>query len=72
VVKSLCYKPKGREFETHCSELILSIYLILPAELGPAVYSETSTRRIQVTFLGSKARPVRRTDNRASICEPII
>jgi hypothetical protein len=39
VVKALCYKPEGPGFETRRSERIFSIYLILPAALGPGVYS---------------------------------
>jgi hypothetical protein len=35
VVKTLCYKPEGRGFETRWSKLIFSIYLILSAALGP-------------------------------------
>jgi hypothetical protein len=43
VVKTLCYKPEGRRFETRWCEWMFSIYLILPAALGPGVYS-TSKR----------------------------
>jgi hypothetical protein len=39
VVKVLCYKPEGRGFEIRLGELIFSIYLILPAALGPGSYS---------------------------------
>jgi hypothetical protein len=38
MVKALCYKPEG-EFETRRGELIFSVYLILPAALGPGVHS---------------------------------
>jgi hypothetical protein len=34
VIKALCYKPEGRGFEKD----LFSIYLILPAALGPGVY----------------------------------
>jgi hypothetical protein len=37
------YKPEGRRFKTRWDEWIFSIYLILPAALGPGVYS-TSNR----------------------------
>jgi hypothetical protein len=39
VVKALCYRPQGRGFETRWGEWMFSIYLILPATLGPLVYS---------------------------------
>jgi hypothetical protein len=38
VVKAICYKPEGRGLETRGDELFFSIYLILPAALGPGVY----------------------------------
>jgi hypothetical protein len=42
-VKTLCYKPEGRGFETRLGELFFfSIYLIFPAALGPAVYSASN------------------------------
>jgi hypothetical protein len=47
VVKALCYKVEGRGFATRCSELIFSIYLILPAALGPAIYSPSSRNKYQ-------------------------
>jgi hypothetical protein len=53
------------------------IYLILPAALGPGVYSasltEMSIRNIKIImFLGSKVRLVRRADNLTAIYEPIV
>jgi hypothetical protein len=39
LVKALCYKPGGRGFETRWDEWIFSIYLILPAALGPGMHS---------------------------------
>jgi hypothetical protein len=39
VVKALCYKPEGLGSETGWSEFIFSIYLIIPAAVGPGVYS---------------------------------
>jgi hypothetical protein len=54
-------------------EVIFSIYLILQAALCPRVYSEMSTRNIQIRkFLGSKVWPVYRTDSLTAICEPIV
>jgi hypothetical protein len=40
VVKVLCYKPEGRGFDTR-------IYLILPAALGPEVYSASNRNKYQ-------------------------
>jgi hypothetical protein len=39
VVMAQCYKPEGRGFKTRWSEWIFSIYLILPAALGPGAFS---------------------------------
>jgi hypothetical protein len=52
-----------------------SIYLILPATLGPGIYSTSnrmSTRSRKIRFLGSRTRTVRRTDNLTTICEPTV
>jgi hypothetical protein len=49
--------------------------LIIPAALGPGVYSASNRNEHQkqkIMFLGSKARPVRKTDNLTAICEPIV
>jgi hypothetical protein len=58
VVKALCYKPEGREFESWLGEWLLSIYLILLAALGPGVYSASTRNKYQkqkkIIFLGSK------------------
>jgi hypothetical protein len=75
VVKALRYKPEGRGFETQWGERIISINIILPAALGPGFtkpLTEMSTRCRKIMFLGSRARPVRRADNLAAICEPIV
>jgi hypothetical protein len=75
VVEAQCYKPEGRGFETRSGELISSIYVILPAALGPGVYSVSNRNENQkqkIIFLGSKLRPVRRADNLIAICEPIV
>jgi hypothetical protein len=34
--------------------------------------TEMNTRSIQIMFLGSKVRPVRRANNLIAICEPIV
>jgi hypothetical protein len=52
-----------------------SIYLILPAALGPWVYSAFNRNEYfkqRKMFLGSKARPARKADNLAAICESIV
>jgi hypothetical protein len=47
-VEALCYKPEGRGFETQLYELIFfPIYLILPAALGPQVYSAPNRNKYQ-------------------------
>jgi hypothetical protein len=45
VVKALCYKPEGLEFETKWGEWIFSIYLILPIALGPGVHSASNRNK---------------------------
>jgi hypothetical protein len=55
---------------------IFSIDLILPAALGPWVYSASNRnmhqKQIQEMFLRSRARPASKADNLSSICEPIV
>jgi hypothetical protein len=46
VVKALCYKPEGRGFDTRWGDFFL-IYLILPAALGPGVYSASNRNEYQ-------------------------
>jgi hypothetical protein len=48
VVKALCYKPEGRGFETWWGELVFSIYLFLPAALGPGVHSASNRNECQM------------------------
>jgi hypothetical protein len=51
------------------------IYLIVPAALGPGVYSSSNRneyRKHKKKFLRSKVRPVHRTDNLSAISEPIV
>jgi hypothetical protein len=47
VLKSLCYKPGGRRFETLRGEWIFSICLILPASLGPGLNSASIRNEYQ-------------------------
>jgi hypothetical protein len=42
LVEALCYKTKGRVFETPWGEWFFSIYLVLPAALGPGIYSASN------------------------------
>jgi hypothetical protein len=42
VVEALCYKPEGRAIDTRWGEKICSVYLILPAAIGPGVYSASN------------------------------
>jgi glutamine synthetase len=42
LAEALCYKPAGRRFETRLGNLNVPIYLILPAALGPVVYSASN------------------------------
>jgi hypothetical protein len=58
-------------------EVNFSIYLILPAALGPGVYSTSNINEYQkqkkvIMFVESKVWPAHRTDNHAVICEPIV
>jgi hypothetical protein len=74
LVKALYYNPEVRGFEIRCCE-IFSVYLILPAALGPGIYSASNRNEYQkhkIRFLGSKVRPVRKADNLIAICEPIV
>jgi hypothetical protein len=51
------------------------IYVVLPAALGPCVYSAFNRNEYQKQrkmFLGSKARTARKADNLAAICESIV
>jgi hypothetical protein len=43
----VCYKPEGRGFETQWGKLIFSIYLTLPATLGPGIYSASNRNEYQ-------------------------
>jgi hypothetical protein len=55
----------------------LCIDLILPASLGPGVYSASNRNEYRKhlkkkMFLGSKVRPVRGADNLTAIYEPTV
>jgi hypothetical protein len=55
VVKTLCYKPEGRWFETQWGGKIFSIYLILPAALAlgfTQLLTEISSRSRKISFRG--------------------
>jgi hypothetical protein len=59
------------------NEVRFSIYLILPAALGPGVRSfsnrnEYRKHRKKKVFLGSKVLPVRGADNLTAIYEPTV
>jgi hypothetical protein len=47
VVKAVCCKPEGCGIEARQDELIFLIYLILPAPLGPGVYSDSNRNEYQ-------------------------
>jgi hypothetical protein len=47
VVEALCYKAEGRGFQTLRGEEFFSIYLILPAALGPGVHSASNRNEYQ-------------------------
>jgi hypothetical protein len=47
VLEAQCYKPEDRGFETRWGNLNVSVYLILPAELEPGVYSASNRNENQ-------------------------
>jgi hypothetical protein len=47
VVKALCYMSESRGFEIRWGKWYLSIYLILPAAIGPRVYSASNINEYQ-------------------------
>jgi hypothetical protein len=57
---------------------MFSIYLILPAALGPGIYSASNRNQYQKQkkkkniFVESRAQPVRKADNLTAIREPIF
>jgi hypothetical protein len=46
VVKALWYKPGGNVFE-ELNDFFFSVYLILPATLGPGIYSVSNRNYYQ-------------------------
>jgi hypothetical protein len=75
VAKATCRKVAG----SRPDEVIFFflIYLILPAALGPGVYSASNNNEYwkhytKIMFLGSKVGPVRGADNLTAIYEPIV
>jgi hypothetical protein len=54
---------------------MILIKIILPATLGPGVYSASNRNEYQKhknNNVRSKVRRVRRSDNLTAICEPIV
>jgi hypothetical protein len=47
VVEALSYEPEGRGFQTWWGKWIFSICLIIPASLGPGVYSASNRNEYQ-------------------------
>jgi hypothetical protein len=47
VVEALCYKLEGHGFETRWGEWKFPVFLILPAALGPGVYSASDRNEYQ-------------------------
>jgi hypothetical protein len=73
--EALCYNPESRGFETRRSQLVFSMCLNLPAALDHGLYSASNINEYQKhtsNVSRSKARSVRRADNLAVICEPIV
>jgi hypothetical protein len=71
---ALCYKPEDRRFESRWGNWISSIYLTLPAAYAqdftqPLTEMRTWSRK--VIFLGSRALPVRKTENLTAVFELI-
>jgi hypothetical protein len=63
---------RSRVWDPTKSMIFSSIYLILPAALGPRVYSAFNGNEYQkqtnILFLGSKERQVRSADNNTAVC----
>jgi hypothetical protein len=75
VVEVLCYKLEGRGFEIRWGNRIFSIYVILPAALGPGIYPASNRNEYQKqknNVSRSRARQVRKADNLTAISEPIV
>jgi hypothetical protein len=80
LVEALCYKPKGRGFDSRRGYwffffFFFTIYLILPGALVPEDYLASNRNEYQKQkkmFLGSRARLARKAENLAAIYEPIV
>jgi hypothetical protein len=54
---------------------LVSIDIILPAALGPGIYSASNRNeyhKLKKMSLGSRARPVLKANNLTAICEPTV
>jgi hypothetical protein len=73
---SLVVLQDGRSRVRDPMRYIVSIYLIVPAALGPGVHSASNRNEYQKQkinfFPGSRERPVRRAGNLTAICEPTV
>jgi hypothetical protein len=52
---------------------LFSVYLILPAALGPGVHSASTRNEYEKQKnVSEESRPVRKVDSLTVICEPIV
>jgi hypothetical protein len=75
VVKTLQYKSEGRGFEIRRGRSVLSAHPILPASIGPWLYSGTNRNEHQkeiTNISGIRALSVRDNQKVTAICEPIV
>jgi hypothetical protein len=71
-IEALYYKPKVAGSRPEEVNTFFLIYLILPAALGPGVYSVSNRNEYQkqkLMFLGSRARPMRKAHKLTAISE---
>jgi hypothetical protein len=69
------YSTSWKVVGSRSDEVNFSIYLILPAALGPGVHSAPNRNEYQnqkIMFLGSRARPAHRAGKLTVIYEPIV
>jgi hypothetical protein len=75
VVKAVCYKPEGPEFDSRWGEF-LNLPNLFRSHQAPGFtqpQTEKSTRNIKIImFLGSKVWLMRKADNLTAIYEPIV
>jgi hypothetical protein len=72
VVKALSYKLEGRWFVSQWGEYVFFNLPNPSSALGPGVYpasNRNECQRQKNNFYGSRARPVRKADNLAAICD---